>query len=263
MITRTALAGFAAFALVLPAHAQDEDGVVAAARKLTDAGSYSFSVRREVNTADDSTARLPGSLTLEIRGLVATGIIHMKAGKLELARKDDKIAVKKGLAWKAPEEQRGSLVERMLQGRMTATLPPDIAILAHLSHFSGVEKKGEKDSNEGTATFRGALTENGSRALLRPVRRGFGAKISGATGNVLIRVDADGVLVGYEMTARGTVSVSAGGVDMTFQVRARMVVEISGIGKAEIALPATAKEILGMGKKDDDKEEGGKEVPSP
>jgi hypothetical protein len=219
--------------LAVSLHAADsspKDTVIAAAKKLGDAASYSW--RQTVVVPEGSQFRPgPSDGKTEKDGFT---LVSSSFGDntMQILVKGDKGAVTnqdgawQGLAEVEQEEGFGRF--RAIMARNLKTPAAQAAELAAAA----------KDLKKDGDAYSSVLTEEGAKELLR-FRRGGDATTSNAKGSVKFWLK-DGALVKYEFKVSGTVSF--GGNDR--DVDRTTTIEIKDVGATKVSVPEEAKKKL-------------------
>ena len=219
--------------LAVSLHAADsspKDTVIAAAKKLGDAASYSW--RQTVVVPEGSQFRPgPSDGKTEKDGFT---LVSSSFGDntIQILVKGDKGAVTnqdgawQGLAEVEQEEGFGRF--RAIMARNLKTPAAQAAELAAAA----------KDLKKDGDAYSSVLTEEGAKELLR-FRRGGDATTSNAKGSVKFWLK-DGALVKYEFKVSGTVSF--GGNDR--DVDRTTTIEIKDVGATKVSVPEEAKKKL-------------------
>jgi hypothetical protein len=219
--------------LAVSLHAADsspKDTVIAEAKKLGDAASYSW--RQTVVVPEGSQFRPgPSDGKTEKDGFT---LVSSSFGDntMQILVKGDKGAVTnqdgawQGLAEVEQEEGFGRF--RAIMARNLKTPAAQAAELAAAA----------KDLKKDGDAYSSVLTEEGAKELLR-FRRGGDATTSNAKGSVKFWLK-DGALVKYEFKVSGTVSF--GGNDR--DVDRTTTIEIKDVGATKVSVPEEAKKKL-------------------
>jgi hypothetical protein len=204
--------------------ADPKDEVKSAAKKLADAGGYSWKT-----TTEGGNARMRPGPT---EGKVAKdGLTHLSMTrgetKTEAFLKGDKGAVKTADEWKslsdAGEGDRGAFLVRMLKNfKNPAEQAQDLA---------SKTKELKKDED----VYSGDLTDEGAKELL--TRRG--GEASEAKGSVKFWLK-NGMISKYEFKIQGKMTVNGNDID----VDRTATTEIEKVGATKVEVPDEAKKKL-------------------
>lgn len=215
---------------VAPVSADSKEDVKAAAKKLSDASSYSWKATTE------SSGRFQ---TGPVEGKTKDGVIQLslsiRDNTTQAFVKGEQGAVETSDGWQslselAEGEGRGRFLVFMLRGYQT---PAEEAaeIVGNV-----------KDLKEEDGALAGELTEDGVKALMRFGRRrgnNGGPSVRNANGSAKFWIK-DGTLVKYEYKVSGTVTFG----DNDRDVDRTVTVEIKDVDSTEIQIPDAAKEKL-------------------
>jgi hypothetical protein len=240
------------------AKTDDKDAVANAAKKLAEAGSYTFKGEVKVDSPlGGGGQQIPGyegKFDKELGSYVTIG------DRGEFFRKGDKIFVKQQQGeWTELEKaqlagggqggqnrQRGMMAGRMFLRNMKS---PHDEVKELPKGFKELKKeeKSDKVGEKECAVYGGDLTEEGIKAS--PLGRmigGFGALGGGAAQNIemsgkgRVWIDGDGNLQKFELTTKMSFDFQGNGVEFSM-VRAT---EISNVGKTKVEVPEAVKKLL-------------------
>ena len=211
--------------------------VKAAAKKLSDAGNYSWTTSSKMEGAPGGGGgggRFGGGST---EGQTAGGIVYLKSTfgdrTMHTAAKGEKVIVKGEEAWETPDaDAQGPgrfAAQRMKNFKAPAVEAADLA-----------DKAKSLQSAEGV--IRGDLTEDAVKGLLAfGGRRGADAPApKDAKGSVKFWLK-NGALTKYEYNVQGKVM---GREDQELPINRTTTVEIKDAGQTKLALPEDAKKML-------------------
>jgi hypothetical protein len=217
------------------------DDVKAAAKKLSEKGSYSW----KATTESAGFGGGGGRFRSPTEGKVGKdGLVHLKMtfgeNVTEAFRRGESVAIKsQSGAWRTPDELsdggggpgRGAFAGRMIQN---TALPAEQA----------AELAGKvKDLKEADGVYSGDLTEEGAKSLMRFGARGGGGggpEVRNAKGTVKFWIK-DGVLSKYEYKVQGAM---AGRDGNEREIDRTTTVEISDVGATTVTAPEEAKKKL-------------------
>ena len=268
------LCTFADLSAVALAKAGDKETVAAAAKKLAEAGSYTFKGETKV----DSPLGGGGQQIPAFEGKFDKDLgTHVTIGdRAEFFRKGDKIFVKQqqgewseldkaqlgGGGQGGGNRQRGAMAGRMFLRNMK---PPHEEGKDLPKGFKELKKeeKAEKVGEKECAVYGGDLTDEGIKAspLGRMIGQ-FGALGGGAAQNVEMSgkgrlwIDGDGNLQKFELTTKMSFDFQGNAVEFSM-VRST---EISDVGKTKVEVPEAVKKLLEKpAEKPDEKKEDKKD----
>lgn len=223
-----------------------QDDLKAAVQKLNDAQSYSW--KSTMKTPDGNAARFGGPSQGKTEKDGYTWF-EMTRGdnKIEIVRKGDKVAIKRGDAWQTPEElaaenQNNGNAQQQRRGgagRFMGQMPLPAKTAEQLAE--NVKDPKPADAGDG---WSGALTEEGAKQALsfgrgRPGGNANGPQISNAKGDVKFWTK-DGVLAGYELHLTGSIEFNGN----TRDIDRTTTVEFSDVGSTKVDVPDDAKKKL-------------------
>jgi hypothetical protein len=219
--------------------ADAKDDVTKAAKKLADAGSYSWKSTAETAGGGGGGGMRPGPTEGKI---AKDGTVHLQMTRgentVEAVLKGEKGAVKTQEGWQSLTEltsaegdqaPRGRFMGRMLQNFRA----PAVEAADMLSKVKELKKDGD--------VYSGDLTEDGVKALLtRGFRPGGNAPEMGNPKGWIKLWVKDGLLTRYQYNVQAT---------MTFQGNERNIdrttnVEIKDVGATNVEVPEEAKKKL-------------------
>ena len=227
LITTVAILTACTFTL----HAAPKDDVVAAAKKLAAADTYSWKSATE------------GGFSVSAEGkLQKDGLVHVAStfgdNTSEIFIKGDKGAVKTEDGWKTAEEVADAQGPQRFLARMIQNFKSPAVQAQELAEKVSDLKKADE-------AIYGDLTEEGAKSLMtfggrRGGNNNTGPAISGAKGTAKFWVGADGVLtkVQYHVEGKMTVNGEDRDIDRTTTV------DIKDVGSTKIEVPADAKAKL-------------------
>ena len=226
------LAAFGFFgASILFAADEPKTGVKAAAKKLGDSASYSWTSTPKIEGGGGGNFR-PGPT----EGQTADGIVHLKTTfgdrTIESAVKGEKVISKMEDAWEVPDpDGQGPgrfIITRMKTFKAPAVEAADLADKA-------------KSLKSADGAISGDLTEDGAKELLTfGGRRPNAPAPKEAKGSVKFWVK-DGELAKYEIHVQGKI---IGRDDQEVAFDRTTTVEIKDVGKTKLSLPDDAKKKL-------------------
>jgi hypothetical protein len=230
--------------------ADSKDEVKNAAKKLADAGGYSWKTTTDTGGAGGGGgggARFRPGPTEGRMGKDGVALISMTRGEntTEAAVKGDKGAIKTDEGWKSFSELSGDGGGQPNRGAfMARTLRNFKAPAAEAEDLLGKVKEVKKAENAYTAD----LTEEGVKSLLTfgGMRRGGGGggaeppAPKDAKGSVKFWIK-DGVLSKYEYNVQGKI---VGREDREFEINRTTTVEIKDVGTTKVEVPEEAKKKL-------------------
>jgi hypothetical protein len=238
----------AATASAAPLRDAKED-VKAAAKKLGDAGNYSWTATIKNNA--DTGAAPPRFAMGPVEGKAdkdGSVWVSTKMGEnsIEAVMKGEKFAVKTADGWKGSAElpaggQQGQPNPAMFAGRFLRNVKPPAASVSEV-----VEKLKELKS-EGDGVYSGEFTDEGAKETISPPRpAGAPAggnfqppQVSDAKASIKIWVK-DGQLSKIETTVTGKMTIR----DQERTINRTTTVEIKDVGSTKIELPDEAKKKL-------------------
>jgi hypothetical protein len=234
----------------------DKEDLGAAAKKATEAESYTFK----------STIEIEGSPMpvdpIEFEGKhhkdAATYLTGSMMGRdIELYKKGDKI-VTKGMDgnWQSGGGGGGGRGGRGLGGMMSGALKAPHEELKDFEKKFKEVKKGERKENVGgkeCSVYSGDLTEDAAKEMI-PMGRMGGLGGAEITGSAKVWVDGDGVVRKYETVANLSIDFQGNQLELTVTRKT----EISEIGSTKLEVPEEVKKLLGGEEK---KEEPKKDEP--
>jgi len=226
------------------AQADSKEDVMAAAKKLAAAGSYSWTSARKADPNADNN-RFGGGTTEGKTQKDGFTMVTMPRGDntFVAAIKGDKQAFRGQDGWQAveaPAEGGGGAGGRgAFTGRMLRNFKAPAAQLEELlGQCSSIAMA--------DGAYTGTLTEEGARSLMTFGRgrggnqgQGQGPQYSGVKGSVKVWVK-DGVVSKYEYTVQGTVNFN--GNDR--EINRTTEVVIKDVGSTKIEIPEEAKKLL-------------------
>lgn len=226
-----------AFALIVP---DDKDDVKNAAKKLADAGSYSYtSTPKSEGGGGGGKRPQPGP----IEGKVGKdGYTWLKStigeSTYEAVVKGSKAALKDGDAWKSADDlgDGGSGTRpdpKIMIGRMLKSYksPADEA-QALVDKLSALK-------NDGDGAYSGDLTEEGAKSLLSRGGGGRSPEITGPKGSAKFWIK-DGVLAKYEVNVQGKMTMGEREIDLNRTTT----VEFKDVGSTQVEIPDDAKKLV-------------------
>lgn len=216
------------------------DEVKAAAKKLADAGGYSWTTTtetaggrgggggaRQARPTEGKTAK-DGTVCLTMQRANNT---------IEAFLKDGKGAIKTEDGWRSISDAapggggqgRGMFMGRMLRGYKA----PAVEVAEMAEKVNSLKKEGDM--------YTGDFTDEGAKTVLAvPVRRGANApQVSGAKGSLKVWVK-DGLISKYEYSIQGTMSFNGNDREINRTTK----VEIKDVGNTKFEVPAAAKEKM-------------------
>ena len=241
----SAVAFLATSSFALSGYATPNDDLASAAKKVADAGSYSWKSTVENAGGGGGGGRGPGGPT---EGQMnKDGVTHLTITRgentIEAYAKGDKGAIKTPDGWKSLEEataddgsgQRNP--NRMIARVLQNFKDPAAQVIAMASDI--------KDLKEADGAWEGTIGEEGAKKLLafggrRPnADANAGPQISNAKGSAKFWIK-DGALAKMEYTVQGTMSFN--GNDR--EINRKTTVEIKDVGSTKIDVPEDAKKKM-------------------
>ncbi|MHC4606608.1 MAG: hypothetical protein ACYTAF_06690 [Planctomycetota bacterium] len=241
-------------------------------KALARTGNYTFRYAPELETDDEMLRRFTERLDRGAEGRLdrKLGVLWLKSEAVELARKGGRVAVRIRGEWSALEDttdegkretdRRDAMIKRMLH-RLAGKVVPDErgAVFVEKMETLKREEKKETVGGEECTIYGGRLSTAGAEDLLMeplgPLSERFGAEVGAAGGTAQFLVGGDGALRKLVLSVEGTFTVSFRGEKETFKVEAKYATSVERIGSTELDLAEKAKEILGLERKEDDKDE--------
>lgn len=216
------------------AYAGPKEDVQAAAKKLGEAASYSWTTTTEsgfgTNTQQGKTQK-DGPTWVSF---------SFGDNTWEVVRQGDKAAAKTQDGWKSAQELEQEGGDQPGPGRFMARMVRNVRPPAQQAEETAGKVKDLQKSEDGLA---GELTEEGAKDLLsfggRRAAGGEGPEVKGAKGSVKFWVK-DGVLTKMRYTVQGTMSF--GGEDR--EVDRTTTIEIKDVGSTKVEIPAEAQAKL-------------------
>lgn len=225
----TTIALFAGSMLAVNAAPQDE--VAAAAKKLADAGGYTWKSTQDSGFGGPRTTQ--GKID---KDGVAVILFPGRDSDTMAVIKGDKAAMETQDGWQSKAElangdQQG--FSRFYARRLENYEFPPAEVESLLKQVESVTMA--------DGVYSGKLTKEGAEARLsfRGRRGGNGPEISNASGSVKFWIK-DGMITKYEYTVSGSMSFNGNDRD----IDRTTTVEISNVGSTEVEVPEAAKEKL-------------------
>jgi len=230
-IILTSLLAFAA-GQIIAADAKEE--VSAAIKKLADKNNYSWTSESRSEGGQgrfgsfNSTGKKDGDIV----------VIASEAGgnTFEVARKGEKVAIKRDGSWQNPEDFGGGEQGRGF-GRAFAQDPVAQAEET-LKEVKSLKKEGD--------AYVGQLTDAGIAALASPFRRGQnaqGPQVSNGSGSVKFWIK-DGVLSKMESNVKGRLTFTRDGQSQERDIDTTRSVEFKNVGTTKVELPQEARDKI-------------------
>ncbi|HVR86550.1 MAG TPA: hypothetical protein VMU54_19660 [Planctomycetota bacterium] len=240
-----AMSGLAA-ALVAAGNPDSKSDLKAAAKKLKDAGGYSWTSTSKNAGGGGGGANRPQVGPTEGK-VDKDGVVWIKITRgdnaTEAYLKAGKSAIKTADAWKAGSELQGDPA-----GGQARPRDPAAGLARRLQNFKApaieadelVDKVGEL-KDEGDGVFSGALTEEGAKALMTFGGRpgGNGPQVSDPKGTAKFWVK-DGTLAKYEINTQGKITFN----NNDREINRTTTVEFKDTGSTKIDVPDEAKKLL-------------------
>jgi hypothetical protein len=241
IISVSALALFAGS--LIAADSTPKDDVIAAAKKLADAGSYSWKATMDMGPNSQFTPG-PTKGKTEKEGYTWLSVTF-NDNTTEGVSKGGKVAIKTEDGWQTAEEAGGGgggggfnagtfMARRMQNLKVPAAEVEDLA-----SKTEAIKKEGD--------TYSGDLTEEGAKALLTMGFRGRGGGKAPAPTNAKGAVKfwiKDGVITKYESKVSGKRQNRNGD---EVDVQRTTTVELNDVGATKVEVPEAAKKKLSGG----------------
>jgi len=236
------LAGLAA-ALMAAGNPDAKADLKAAAKKLQDAGGYSWTSSAK---SEGGGGNRPQAGPTEGK-VDKDGVVWIKTTRgdnsTEAFLKGEKSAIKSAEGWKA-----GSDYQAAPGGGQGQRRDPAVGMARRLRNFKApavqadelVDKVGEL-KDEGDGVFSGALTEEGAKALMTFGGRpgGNGPEISDAKASAKFWIK-DGALLKYEVHTQGKISFN----NNDREIDRTTTVEFKDAGSTTVEVPEDAKKLL-------------------